>query len=78
MPETSSIGLGHSDRLPVTQTLSRETGETILIGLENSFGCILLKYCPIDVCKDLDHSALGCFVRDDQDCHQRGHLGYND
>ena len=78
MPETSSIGRPHSDRLPVTQTLSRETGEMILIGLENSFESILLKYCPIDVCEDLDHSALECFVRDVQDYHQRGHLGCND
>ena len=34
----------------------------ILIGLEKSFGSILLKCHPIGVCEDLDHSALGHFV----------------
>ena len=56
MPESSSIGCPHRRQLPMTWTLSREDGEMILIGLENSFGSILLKCCPIGVCKDLDYA----------------------
>ena len=56
MLESSSIGCPHRRRLPMTRTSPREDRETILIGLENSFGSTLLKCCPIGVCEDLDHS----------------------
>ena len=44
-------------RLPMTQTLSREEGKAVLIGLENSFGSIILECHLIGVSKDLDYSC---------------------
>ena len=68
--------LSHCYQLPMTQTLSRGDWGDNLIGLENSFGSILLKCCPIGVCVDINHSwsALGCFAPLSMCCKSFWHL----
>ena len=61
VPESSSIGHLHRRWLPVMRTSSREDRGDDFDWIKEQFGSILLN-CPIDVCKDLDYSALGHFA----------------